>query len=241
MTSIVIDDDKQLRLIHETGYWRVLIRPTVFEERRMPSLKHCWETVDAARVSLRGWDYPHINPKEKTAGADWIQSSVSLAGFIEFWRFYQSGQFVHHFSVTEDREPPSLATRNSGPSPVVAGPKHLEYLNGALYTLTEILEFARGLAYRGVLDPSAFIRIELHGMEGRFLSVPAWHMPFVPPHISRIDLIPWERTLHSIELLATADKLAVDAAIDIFERFGWLGPSRMLLEEEQRRLIERRL
>lgn len=41
MTSTTIELDERLAQIHETGYWRVAIRPTVFEEMRIDTLTQC--------------------------------------------------------------------------------------------------------------------------------------------------------------------------------------------------------
>src|SRR5829696_6596341 len=98
MTTAVFETERRLAEIHDTGYWRVLIHPTVFEGSRIPTLADCWRIVEESRVSLRGWDYPHVDPAQQLRGDDWVQSGAAWANHVELWRFYQSGQFVHHFA-----------------------------------------------------------------------------------------------------------------------------------------------
>lgn len=238
MTSAIVNEAERLSLIHATGYWRVQVRPTVFEPQRISSLKACWDMVESARVHLRGWDYPHVESREQITGEDYVQSGSTFANHIELWRFYQSGQFAHQFAMWEDRKPPSLDMRTYGPTPVREAPLQLGFVE-VVYTLTEVFEFGRGLAYRGVLEPATHLAIELHGTQGRQLSSPSSRIPLLVREAS-VDQVCWGRTLLSSELIATAPEVAIDAAVHVFERFGWDAP-RSMLAEEQRRLLERRL
>src|SRR5262249_40422035 len=111
----------------------------------------------------------------------------------------------------------------------------------ALFTITEILDFAGRLAYREVLTPSAYISIELHGMEGRRLVPPnGAHMSF-GKYVSGIDVISWDKIIFSTELITSSDVLAREATAHVFECFNWHKPSLRLLEEGQIQLRERRL
>ncbi|MGD9893272.1 MAG: hypothetical protein AB7R89_31150 [Dehalococcoidia bacterium] len=237
--TVAISEQERLTLVHETGYWRVLIRPTVFEERRIPTLSACWRIVEEAKVRLRGWDYPHIDRHERIPGNDWIQSGSTFANHVELWRFFQSGQFLHHLSLREDRTPPGGSV-GGNPAPIVTGePRQLSVLS-TLYSITEILVFARNLAYREVLEPAADITIELHGMEGRILTAP-FDRDLHDRYQATTDVICWHETLPAATLLATATDLALDATVHVFERFGWEEPPRAVLAEDHRRLLERRL
>jgi hypothetical protein len=237
--TVAVSDQQRLDLVHETGYWRVLIRPTVFEERRIPRLSDCWRIIEEAKVRLRGWDYPHIDRRERGQGNDWIQSGSTFANHVELWRFFQSGQFVHHFGLREDRMPPGWGV-GGNPVQVVSGQQRWLHVLSTLYTITEVLVFARNLAYRAVLEPAADITIELHGAEGRALAAPA-DRDLYGFYQATTDIICWHETLPAATLLATAPDLALDATVHVFERFGWEEPPRDTLAEDQRRLLERRL
>jgi hypothetical protein len=124
------------------------------------------------------------------------------------------------------------------PGDVVKGPPVLSFLN-LLYTLTEILEFARRLAHREALGDVASIRIELHGMQGRRLTLP--HLPQVPAeYISHSDTITWEHVGPSADLIATAPGMALNATAHVLERFQWTDVPVRMLDAEQRRFYEKR-
>lgn len=238
MTALTVDEDQLLALIRETGWWRVVIHPTVFERRRIDSLTECWRIVEQSRVGQRGWDYPYVDRADQIFKEDWVQCGVAFGNFIELWRFFQSGQFVHQFAVTEDREDSEFMNGNRGPSAIAAGSRTLSFLN-VLYTATEILEFARQLAHRAVLTPAAKIRIELNGMKGRKLTSPQYRR-LAGNHTSQSDTICWEHTDQTAALIATAPRIALDATTHILERFTWENVPRQVLEEEQRRFYEKR-
>lgn len=238
MTSVTTENST-ISLIHQTGYWRVVIHPSVSDGARLPLLSDCRLAIEQASVSLRGWDYPHYKRDELQMGDTWIQSETSWANHVEFWRLFQSGQFVHHRACMEDRAP---SVFSPGPGAMTVGPEspgHLDFI-ATVYTFTEILQFASNLAYRDILVPAANIRVELHHMNGRVLSGPPGRLTLREYH-STVDIISWERSIAAPELLATAGEVALDATISVFEQFGWENPSRGMLQEEQRMLLERRL
>ena|SRR5215207_1389878 len=233
--TVAVSEQERLALIQQTGYWRVVMRPTVFEERRIRTLSDCWRILEGAKVRLRGWDYPHIDRDERGQGNDWIQSGSTFTNHVELWRFFQSGQFVHHFSLREDRTPVG-----GNPAPTISGRQPQLSVLSTLYTVTEVLTFARNLAYREVLEPAADITIELHGMAGRVLTA-SFDRELHGHYEATTDLICWHETVPATALLATASDLALDATVHVFERFGWQDLPREVLAEDQRRLLERRL
>ena len=42
--------------IKTKGFWRVVIRPTVFESKRIPTLSDVRKLIDSSKVSFRDWD-----------------------------------------------------------------------------------------------------------------------------------------------------------------------------------------
>ncbi|HLZ71357.1 MAG TPA: hypothetical protein VKV26_15765 [Dehalococcoidia bacterium] len=238
MTTTISETDGRLARIHETGYWRVLVHPTVFEERRIPTLRDCEKLIEAASVRLRGWDYPHVDNNGYDRGEDFIQSGSDFGNHVELWRMYQSGQFVHQFAMRGDRVPMSSESAHHRENRAPGSP-HINFID-VLYTLTEILEFSKGLAYRGVLDSAGSLRIELNGTKSRMVSAPTGRM-IHGRYVADQDSIGWSATQPAAILIADAPRLAVDATIRILKRFNWPEPPRALLEEEQRRFLERRL
>lgn len=242
--TLTADTQAILDKIHKHGYWRVVIRPTQFEPARVPRLKQCEEFVTSSAVRLRGWDYPHATRVEVARGGDWVESmydgTSNWRPFIEYWRFFQSGQFVHHFACHEDNQDLSPYVFPSEARQAIRQGQPCLSIIGSLFTLTEIFEFAARMAQRGVLVPSAEISITLFGMKGR---IPVFVEPRIPPLVSRssIDTIEYPSQIVSMpELLARAPELALDAAEWILERFN-LTLSRDLLSQDQQRLLQRNL
>ncbi len=218
--------------IHGTAYWRVTIRPSEFDPSRVPTLGQCKDIVEASQVVLRGWDYPHIE-EITSGGSDWIESQCHWEGrHLEYWRFYMSAQFAHHFTLIEDFH---RLTRSPAPE------RYMLVLN-ALYTVTEVFEFAARLAHHGVLRPAADLSIRIHGTQGRELTYQdLFHSVGFGPYVCRQSDIRYETQASEAQLLGQAANLAVDAAIAIFEAFQWFNPPKAQLIEEQAKLLERRL
>jgi hypothetical protein len=146
---------------------------------------------------------------------------------------------VHHVALDEDWTLPVFGGGRSQKGEIKPGPKELSFV-GVVFALTEVLSFAAGLAYRDVLKPAAVIRLQLHGAAGRRLTAPPERI-FRKTYEASVDVIPWSATLLDAELIARAPDLAIDAAVHLFERFGWHDVPRWQLEADQRRLLERRL
>lgn len=223
--------EELLTKIHSHAYWRVVIRPAGFNPRWIPTLGECKKLVQSAQVVLRGWDYPWTDSIE--VGDDWIEGSCNWdGGRYEYWRFYRSGQFVHHFTCNEEFHALSWT-----PSPM----KYLLVFN-SLYTMSEIFEFGARLASAGVLQGDVQFLIGLHGMAGRTLTEQhplTW--PRLRGQIAKIDVIQQQVATSADALMADSAGLALSGAIDVFERFGWLSPPREHLAEQQRKFLERRL
>lgn len=231
-----MNSDELLNRIRATGYWRVNLRPSVYEPVRFPRLADCWDAVESAKVSLRGWDYPDIDDSIHGNMANWIESGSDFGEHVEYWRLYQSGQFVHYFAMFEDyREVPWTSTAYPGRG---KPDKYLEILN-TLLRMTEIFEFAARLAQRNVLSPDVVLNLSLHGTSGRQLVY--WDLSrFVRrAYTCTIPEIQFERTHRQAELMAGVEELSRSAAVHFFERFNWVQPPAELFAADQRRLLTR--
>jgi len=221
-----------LEKIHQRGYWRVVIRPTEFKRDRLSSLKECEETLKASVVNFRLEEYPYVTDAHINKENDWIEAVIDFeSSYPEFWRFFQSGQFVHHLGCREDYSPtfqywPSEAT------------KPLLLISNTLFTTTEIFQFAARLAHHDVLLPGAEISIKLLVAKDRVLV--SQELVFLGIHRSASDVIEFTKIVSTQELLARARELALEAAEGIFERFNY-SPPRHLLAQDQQRLLQRNL
>ena len=230
------DVGTRLSKIHSTGYWTVIIRPTKFSGKLIRSLSDCWRLVETSKVALRGWDYPHVNDRERDVGQDFIQSGIDWEeyGHVELWRFHQSGQFVHHFAASEDYHQLPWSASDGKPE------RYLLHVS-ALYTITEIYEFAARLAAKDILQPSAYVSISLGNMSGRELA--GWGLDDMLPrgYSSQLDAIEVTDTFSPRTLLADSASLALDASLQVFERFAWLNAPHQVLADRQQEFLQRRL
>lgn len=66
--------------IKSSAYWRVVIRPAKYDENRLKSAKQCFDIIDASKVSLRGWDYPHLDSREQNV---WSEPRILVQNLSE--------------------------------------------------------------------------------------------------------------------------------------------------------------
>jgi hypothetical protein len=139
---------------------------------------------------------------------------------IERWSLFRSGQFVHNRAFDEIKD---LGDRIHV----------LEIID----TVTGAYELAARLAKRGVLRPAAQLKFELFGVSGRELT---WPLDL----FGSADVIKTESWAQDDEfavirqetvtdLETRARELALDAALEVFEKFGWSDPPKEKLAEEQ--------
>ena len=231
--------DQLLETIRSRGYWRVNIRPTEHQERRLERLSDVHAIVEACRVSFRGWDYPFWEKEELRNEGEFVECSVDWDRSVEYVRFYRSGQFLHVFSALLDLlDPKEIFKHRSPPPSPRAG-----YLSvvGVVYLATEIFEFAARLASKGVLRPKAFVSVQLHNMNDHQLEMFDASRNFFREYVRKSDNpILFEREITEDEIISNTDGLALDLAVEVFENFNWNNPPRHVFAEDQRKLRERR-
>ncbi|MCX5727045.1 MAG: hypothetical protein NT030_07790 [Candidatus Saganbacteria bacterium] len=235
-----------IKKIKQKGFWQVTIRPSKFIENRISSISDCENLIKSCVVSLRGWDYPHIDKLGiKVSGNDSIESYSDWPeyGHIEYWRFYQSGQFVHYFAMKEDYSINEAKLEELKHEYGTNSTHFLEILS-ALFTVTEIFEFAQRLVSKEVMGDSVEILIELGNVEGRQLFF--WNYfsrCLSQPYICafRNENITVKRMVSKEELLSSSNKLALNSFIEILYKFNWKNVSSKIFEEDQKKLLERRL
>jgi hypothetical protein len=206
-----------LSKIRERGYWRVVIRPTSFEEKHIPEYSELFRIVERNAVRLRGWDYPHIDYKSQPErGNDWVGQEFQREDELEVWRLYQSGQFVHYFAIAEEwRDESSLRPPDQG----WAWGRHMYYIS-TVYSFLEIYEFASRLALSPAGGVMMHVEIELGNLKGRRLIPETIHYQLGREY--RITLPTWEHVWEGAqtELIASPRELAALATRELFARFG---------------------
>jgi len=204
--------------IHSKGYWRVLIRPTQYKKERIPSLDDCIRMMQEATLSLGGWNYPHSDFNNLRNGQNYIESTTEFLHYNEFWRLYQSGQFINHFSMVEDWQQDVSTIFGNKIKPLDF--KGLE-INSIIYKLTEIIEFTSRLAIKEVFGDAIEINIELFDTEYRKLFF--WNSSrfLSQNHICNNPKISIKRTYSINQIIGNSTEIAMNLALYIFEKFNF--------------------
>lgn len=222
----------------EQPHWRVNFRPDEYDPELIPSPSECFRLVEQTSVRFRGWPYPYLSYQsdERRVRANGVASWTDSEYATEYWRLYQSGQFLHLFTFSENnpRHQPQqrLLRRIYGQQT----PGYVDFL-GLLYTVTEIFEFATRLCLQELYRGSLKITIELKDIEGFRLWVPepARQEPY--EWVSHEPELGKSWSFPSAELIANGADYALDATIWFYERFGWEDPSKDALRRDQREFL----
>jgi hypothetical protein len=231
--------------IKSQGYWRVEMHSLEYQDERLPTCRAMQDILNSATVSLRGWPYPYFHAEETTYNGKWLEGQVTTRwGDKEYWQLHDSGQWIHYLGLPGAWIPREELFQGRSPLPAQR-PGYIHVRGHVLFTLTEILRFAVGLAHGGVLDPTAFLSIQLHNTHN-YMLYEDFNRPWFLFHeyVNTSDMpIEQQRSVPVGQLSAVADQMALETAIKVFEVFGWVPRQEAIrwLTEEQKKLIERRL
>ncbi len=234
-----MNNEELMKDIKSRGYWRVEFHSTEYQAKRLPTRASMETLVSKAAVSLRGWPYPYYQAGKTAYNGQWLE--VEGENYREYWRLYESGQWLHYVRLHRAGAAREEVFRGTWPLP----PPHAGYVHvrDVLFTLTEIFHFAVGLAQGGVLDPTAFLSVQLHNTKD-YMLYESFGWFFTYEYVNQTDTpIMFEQSLPARELSSSADKTALDMAIKVYSVFNWIPAEAAVrtLVEDQKKLIERRL
>ena len=228
-------------LVLEQPHWRVNFRPDEYDPELIPSPPKCFRLVEQTRVFLQSWSwsYPYLSnrPEERRVRTNGVEAWTASEYMTEYWRFYQSGQFLHLFTFEEASKVHSAGQqdgRRLSDSSEVRGFVHFPDF---LCTVTQIFEFATRLCLKELYRGSLEVTIELKDIE-RFRLWSPYLAPFKRYEwVCHEPELRWTRPFPVVELIANNADYALDAAIWFFERFGWEDRSKDALRRDQRALL----
>lgn len=202
-----------LEKIQGMGHWRVLYRPL----RPLPQamlFKDCATVVEQARVSIRGWDYPHLAKREDDQSgvdraSDYLENWCDWRSQVEFWRMYKSGQFLFYNAVNSDV--------GADPAP---NSRRLDIID-AIYTVAEFVEFGYRLIAQGLYRDGFSLNLSLRNTKGRFLEAGRGRMPFFDYLRAASEEIPIERKISGNLAGADSIETAQGILMELFDAFGW--------------------
>lgn len=205
--------------IRSRGYWRVVIRPSRFEERRIADFSELYSIVQRTAVRTVSKYFPWLdNSQPPEAGADSVGQYVDSSPYLELWRFFQSGQFVALAAMTEDWLPDFHFPGHpfSPPQGEALGDRNVILL------FTSVFEFAARLALTSAGDDRMHVEIYAHGLEGRSIYWGNSNWAAGPATISEF-VVP-QAEVRRDTLVAEPKELAVKRARELFQRFNYNRP-----------------
>jgi hypothetical protein len=223
-----------LQDIKDKGNWLVIVRPKIFEAKRLP-IESCKDIVLNSMVSLRPYNYPYYYGDSVSYQTDYVQCISDIRPDMgatkppmSIWRMYQSGQFVHRFSCVEDYWE-------------VSAGKNVLSATSTLFIVTEIYEFASRIAEsNNIFDNGLTIKIGLHNMRNRSL-VEVMSGELYEDRLRHLyyrckdnDVV-HQKELTLSDLIHTSKELAVDHTLFILNKFEWSSAS--YLQEQQKKLF----
>jgi len=232
----------------EHPHWRVNFRPAEYREDMISSLGKCFEIIEKTKLRLRGWDYPHLSGREaeRGQGTNWVYSWSDFLGSYEYWRFYQSGQFLHLFSIREaiesewreklQREMQSHRILSDGEIDWESVPGFFSIVNFT-YNVTEIFEFAARLSQSQIYTGKLHVQIDLKRIKGFVLAAP-WERTWHSYYAASQDVLSKSQEIDSDELVGASRDIALSTIMWFFERFGWMSPPEAVIRQDQENLIK---
>ena len=218
-----------IKKIHSTGYWAFVFHPILLPKEKL-TLSTLEEKVINNGIHLRGWTFPYYDLKDLHRENDGISLNVEFMELYEYWKYYESGQFVTQFAMIEDRLNDARSSK-------------VLFILSTLYRITECIMFAANISTYKIYSNGIYLEIELHGCENRQLkySIPcSWNIIQYRLNKYRCkisDPLKWSISLDSLELQKNSAKYSLDAALHFFERFGPFEDKHKLLETEQAKFI----
>lgn len=214
--------------IRSRGHWHVVMHPPSYDPTLL-AYRELLPILQSISVTLRGWDVPHIDSRRPPEYGDtWIEGRTDWQHHREIWRLHQSGQFAHLSGQWSDwRDRSSLSPARDGWEPG----QTLD-VTDALWSLGEYFTLASRLVLALPGISSLVLRIRLHGLNGRVLTVddPRRAPLVVPRTTSMAQFDTGNKEYSADELVARHRDLAVLTSSELFARFGW-NPEPALLRE----------
>lgn len=240
--------DKELIVkIKSRGFWKVKYRPTIFDNELLPDRNVLRDQIQKSVVEIRGWDYPHlghwVNPKQHSTitGTDFVEGGSDWNAQIEFWRMYQSGQFLHLLAVNEDwfDQDDWLSSR---PDLQAIKPGTVLDPVGALYRIIEIFEFLHRLAKNGIYTDDVYVSISLENTNGRILKMldHDGRAPLFFEYKVHQASIEYKKKFSVTTILNSHREAAINAAVWIFESFNWNNPPRAVFENDLQKFYDKK-
>lgn len=213
--------EKVIREIKSQGHFRIQIHPLEYRPKRLPIKRsEVLAQVSELAIRSRGWDYPHVSREldDIDEGENYLGCRTRFGHHIEYWRIFESAQFVHLTSFWENDPEVARQMTQQSLGPKVDGMKwvNLLYLVG---TVTEVFRFASRMALKDLLGKDASIEITLNGTKDRYLGTGTITRPLSTKYLCKRPSIAFRSNLESSQLIGQGDELSIQAVVEILDSF----------------------
>lgn len=208
--------------IKSGGYWKIILRPVEFLEKKIPSLIDCKNIIGTNAIRYRGWEFPIINHEHYNNLNNGIESFIELKQFRECWEFYQSGQFVFHSSFYEDDEKDEIKKYASFPMAMNEediSKGNFQCIEFIINRITILFDFIEKITKMDVLGNEFLITIELNNVKERVLFFYKRSRLITIVYKCKINEIKYEEKFEKLTFLNEKDNLIIACCEYIFERF----------------------
>lgn len=198
-----------------------------YEEERVGEFAELESILRRSAVRLRGWDYPHLsNRVEITRRGSYIEQGTDWEHYVEYWRFYKSGQFAFWQGIRDDwRDQSSLWPAPSGQEDPVLG------VIDAVHTMRELFHLASHLALSPAGAEETNVSAKLVKAQGRRLHVDQRSRAgFSAPRRCLVEPLEFAGQFDQQTLVGSPDELAIKWGRELFASFHW-DPSMEVLQD----------
>lgn len=206
------------------------------------------EVMKNSAVQFRGWDYPHTPTANNEhqgmyVSGESVEAWIDMDQYKEVWRIFTNGQIIHLFGLREDWWGEDTWLSPDHPLKKIK-PNTLLDVIGATYSITEMYAFFRNLSESFYPEGSRLcVEISLFGTNRRKLQVlDPRRFPLFDGYECHTENVVLPKISYSREeLMEKYVDLAFEQIKKLIAQFNWDNPSLGVIQDDQKKLIERRI
>jgi len=129
-------------------YWRINLYPQTYNASLLPSRNQCSELIDknTIPISSNSYSYPR-RFGDPIKGSNWTGIHAKHPRY-EYWRFYQSGQFINFTNFWQSSNNPNYITDGE-----------------ILYTVLTVFQFAANICQQDIYNGHINVSIEINNIK----------------------------------------------------------------------------
>lgn len=220
--------DDILEVIKSRGYWRIHFRPTKFEKAFENNLE-IRDFVKSNVVDFAGWDFPHYPMhKDETQqinfGDGFVQGLTLFGQHKEFWRFFQSGQFIFYLAFPEDWYEEHIWEDIRRDLETIRPFENLGIAYNIMANIKSLFTFIFRFVTKENIESPILVDVKLNNTENRVLWSQnfSWEVEYSNYKITSKIIHVINETVYSLEdILNSNQEIQIQCIRSVFDSFGW--------------------